>query len=357
MDHWQAEIAAQLARMPNLSVQENQALIDKLLNVNQYWKEYSEQYVSDAKKAFETRNHRIRALEETVRAKAFQITRLEEKLLQVEKSAQLVGSAMLAQDHRFENSQVFVDLQVCVREQNGTVHCLNATIQELLQDKKELQRLVSATGSIVDERDSTIQELRNEITDRNMGCARAEAALEQHQKDSDKLQGDLEVQISHWKSSFDIESSFVSELKRLAFPEQSASDERDSIIQDLRRECIDLDTQRSKADTMFEEHREGCRKIQEVLRTQVSDVQSTVKTTTVSRERDQVLHAEVLAAKDWELAQTVERLQKQQEAHDKEVETLTAEIRKTKELMDPKGSTVMEAVRGLGALVAEMTNH
>ncbi|KAI4123448.1 MAG: hypothetical protein LQ341_007198, partial [Variospora aurantia] len=345
MDQWQAEIAAQLARMSNLSVQENQALIDKLLDVNQYWKEYSEQYVSDAKKAFETRNHRIRALEETVRAKAFQITRLEEKLLQVEKSAQLVGSAMLAQDHRFENSQVFVDLQVFVREQNGTVHCLNATIQELLQDKKELQRLVSATGSIVDERDWTIQELRNEITDRNMGCARAEAALEQHQKDSDKIQGDLEVQISHWKSSFDLESSFVSELKRLAFPEQSAIDERDSIIQDLRRECIDLDTQRSKADTMFEEHQEDCRKIQEALRTQVSDVQSAV------------LHAEALAAKDWELAKTVERLRKQQEAHDKEVETLTAEIRKTKELMDPKGSTVMEAVRGLGALVAEMANR
>ncbi|KAI4280977.1 MAG: hypothetical protein L6R35_005782, partial [Caloplaca aegaea] len=304
-----------------------------------------------------TRDHRIRALEETVRAKAFQITRLEEKLLQVEKSAQLVGRAMLAQDHRFENSQVFVDLQVCVRAQNGTVHCLNATIQELLQDKKELQRLVSAKESIIDKRDSTIQELRHEITDRNMGCARAEAALEQHQKDSEQIQGDLELQICHWKSSFDLESSSVSELKRLAFPEQSAIDERDSIIQDLRQECIDLDTQRSKADTMFEEHREDCRKIQEALRIQVSDVQSTVKTTIVSRERDQALHAEALAAKDRELAQIVECLRKQQEAHDKEVETLTAELQKMKELMDPTGSTVMEAVRSLGALVAEMANR
>ncbi|KAL8975295.1 MAG: hypothetical protein Q9197_000463 [Variospora fuerteventurae] len=357
MDQWQAEIAAQLARMPDLSAQENQALIDKLLDVNQNWKEYSEQYVSDAKKAFETRDHRIRALEETVRAKAFQIARLKEGFLQVEKSAELVGSAILAQDHQFEKSQVFVDLQVCVREQNGTVHCLNATIQELLQDKEELQRLVSAKESVIDERDSTIQELRLEITDRSTGCARAEAALEQHQKDSDKIQGDLEIRISDWKSLFDMESFFVSEFKHLCFAEQTAIDERDSIIQDLRRECIDLDSQRSQPDTMFEEHQEDCRKIQKDLKTQVSDLQSAIAATNALRERDQALHAKALATKDRELAQTVERLRKQQEAHDKEVETLTADIRKTKELMDPKGSTVMEAVRGLGALVAEVTTN
>ncbi|KAL9016632.1 MAG: hypothetical protein Q9185_006044 [Variospora sp. 1 TL-2023] len=341
MDQWQAEIAAQLARMPDLSAQEHQALIDKLLDVNQNWKEYSERYVSDAKKAFETRDHRIRALEETVRAKAFKIARLEEKFLQVEKSAQLVGSTILAQDHQFEKLQEFVDLQVCVREQNGTVHCLNATIQELLQDKKELQRLVSAKESIIDERDSTIQELRQEITDRSTGCARAEAALEQHQKDSNKIQGDLEIQISHWKSFFDLESSFVSELKRLYFAEQSAVDGRDSIIQDLRRECTIL--------TLNVPRRTLCSR--SIKKT------SAIAATNALRERDQALHEKALATKDRESAQTVERLRKQQEAHNKEARTLTAEMRKTKELMDPKGSTVMEAVRGLGALVAEVTTN
>ncbi|KAL8653680.1 MAG: hypothetical protein Q9210_001949 [Variospora velana] len=357
MDQLQAEIAAQLARMPDLSAQENQALINKMVDAIQRWKENREQCISAAKEGFEARDHRIRALEEAGRAKAFQIARLEEKLLQVEESAQLVGSAMLAQDHRFEKSQVFVDLQVCVREQNGTVHCLNATIRELLQDKKELERLVSAKESTVDERDSTIQELRQEFTDRNTRCARVDAAFEQHQKDSGKIQGDLEKQISYWKHLLSIEKSNASELERLFSAEQSAVDERDSIIQDLRRECIDLGTRCSQTDTIFEEHREDCCKIQEDLKTQVSDVKSAIEARNVLRERDQVLHAETFAAKNRELVHIAERLQKQQEAHDKEVETLTAEIQKMKELMDPKGSTVMEAVRGLGALVAEVTNR